>query len=131
MLFNNSLCTFYRRIIIVSKIMNEKNICSPDIVPSHESISDMKENNCCVLHSNKPHNEKHKVDYTKDEVKCHYCANTMGKPAKVRCKCPGCSLAYCSVCLVKRYRYCKKVADKLPTRTWRCPKCLEKCPCEK
>lgn len=98
--------------------MNINEFGSPVILPAFHEQDDSR-------------NNRFMLNMSGGTTKCHYCGNKMGKPPSVKCRHPGCTLAYCRACLVRRYRYCKKVAKRLPTAAWKCPKCTGKCTCEK
>ena len=67
----------------------------------------------------------------RDTINCHSCSMAYKLPKVARCRNPQCGEAFCRKCLSGRYKYSKKSAKQLPTSTWRCPKCTNKCLCKK
>ncbi len=62
-------------------------------------------------------------------VTCHYCKASTEGCKLVRCKNGNCGLCYCRKCLTGQYKYSKRAAKALPTPTWKCPRCTNKCVC--
>lgn len=82
----------------------------------------------------RPYAECYKIPNTSKEsdlTVCHICDRGFSARATVPCQEAQCELRYCHSCLVKECKYSKKTARKLPTRTWKCPKCSHKCHCLK
>lgn len=96
-------------------------------VIENESLQSMKNSVGSYVEHTKI-SDKAKED---DLTVCHICDKTFSARATVPCQKPQCELRYCHSCLVKECKYSKKTARKLPTKTWKCPKCAGKCQCLK
>lgn len=60
---------------------------------------------------------------------CHWCNKDIKE--FVKCQKQECDLVYCRNCLVRKYKFSKKAAKKLPGATWKCPRCIQSCFCTK
>lgn len=87
-------------------------------------VSESNSQGHCKKQNKRPLNNPHPAT-------CHYCEKVMGQPDDVQCTNPECALSFCQSCLIRYYRYSRKVAKRLPTPTWKCPKCTKKCLCPK
>ncbi len=76
-----------------------------------------------------PINVALKAKETSAVFPCHSCEKLYEEKVLVRCRVTTCDLKYCRPCLSKVYKYSKEAAKDLPTATWKCPKCKNKCPC--
>lgn len=63
------------------------------------------------------------------DLRCHQCHESPGRHPQILCSNPICRASYCRRCLSRWYKYAKKLLKKLPSDTWRCPKCQQKCIC--
>ncbi len=64
-------------------------------------------------------------------LRCHYCGRSFEGSKMASCRSPLCHEFYCRKCLTGQYKYSKKAARMLPTPTWKCPRCTNKCMCSK
>lgn len=64
-----------------------------------------------------------------ESTSCHQCGIT--SCGLVRCTDGECGMSFCRPCLCRFYKFSKKAAKLLPTKTWKCPKCTLKCTCLK
>ena len=65
------------------------------------------------------------MEKVEEVMRCHICntdANLVTCMVEER-------NAFCRTCLTGKYKYSKPVAKKLPSRTWKCPICTQKCKC--
>ena len=74
--------------------------------------------------------ESQKVSGASEITKCHYCATPLDQDTEVVCQVESCRSIYCRPCLSRQYKYSRKASKHLPTATWKCPKCLNKCGCK-
>eukprot|EP00826_Nyctotherus_ovalis_P038557 TRINITY_DN3619_c0_g1_i8.p2 TRINITY_DN3619_c0_g1~~TRINITY_DN3619_c0_g1_i8.p2 ORF type:complete len:122 (+),score=3.47 TRINITY_DN3619_c0_g1_i8:141-506(+) len=64
-------------------------------------------------------------------ILCHYCEKVIKDSEDVWCTNINCVEHYCRGCLVRLFRFSRKDVKRLPTRSWKCPKCQRRCCCEK
>lgn len=62
---------------------------------------------------------------------CHCCGRLQKPAGLVRCQNTDCGLHFCRSCLVRKYKFSKRAAKRLPGDTWQCPKCMNQCFCGK
>ena len=60
---------------------------------------------------------------------CHYCSKYISNKV-IYCQAKECHLAYCKKCLTRKFKYSRNAVKSLPSRSWKCPKCKQKCDCK-
>lgn len=64
-------------------------------------------------------------------IRCHHCSQQLKHNQLAKCQAHECLASFCKKCLTKSYKYSKAAAKELPTTTWKCPKCMQRCKCSK
>eukprot|EP00826_Nyctotherus_ovalis_P048266 TRINITY_DN5661_c0_g2_i1.p2 TRINITY_DN5661_c0_g2~~TRINITY_DN5661_c0_g2_i1.p2 ORF type:complete len:100 (-),score=7.90 TRINITY_DN5661_c0_g2_i1:160-459(-) len=62
---------------------------------------------------------------------CHCCCAATATRIAVKCQSPECGLFFCRTCLVRYHKFSRRIAKRLPSPAWKCPRCLQKCRCQK
>jgi len=71
------------------------------------------------------------VEVLLKKYECHCCYLNISERFIVKCLNPACQLYFCRPCLIRFYKYSRKIAKCLPSPTWKCPCCSNKCQCSR